>query len=249
MRDAMRALLGPLLAGGSGLRVLDAGCGTGYLLGELRREGISREPVGIDLSSSALAFCQRRGARALAQATAVGLPFRAGSFDLVLCIDTLQHLSPAGADLRALRELARVLRQDGWIYLRTNSALGHRPAWGADPDLYRRYTVRAVRALLEAAGLEVLRATYLNAVPGLWAALREHARRPVVHPCSGPALSIRPPAAGSGWRHTALRAALGLEAFAIGRLRIDLPFGHSCAFVARRRAGSYSGGPIADGDA
>jgi SAM-dependent methyltransferase len=243
MRGAMRALLGPRLTSGSGLRVLDAGCGTGYLLEELRRTGICREPVGIDISPSALSFCQRRGARALAQATAVRLPFRPGSFDLVLCIDTLQHLSPTGAALEALREAVRVLRPGGWLYLRTNSALGHRPAWGADSSLYRRYTVREVRELLKAAGLEVERATYLNALPGLWAAIREHTRPPVTHPRSGPALSIRPPAAGSGWRHAALRAILGFEAFAIGRLGIDLPFGHSCAFVARRPAGAAEPAP------
>ncbi len=233
MRDAMWALLGRRIEPGRGLRMLDAGCGTGSLLAAMQQAGIGSEPAGIDLAWQALSLCRQRGARRLAQASAVELPFRSRSFDLVLCIDTLQHLSPAGADGRALQELARVLRPGGRLYLRTNSALGHRSTPGTDPDLYRRYTLRQVGAMLAAAGLEVERGTYLNAIPGLWAAIREYTQPPVAHPPSGPALSIRPPSPGRGWRHKALRVVFKLEAFAV-RLGIDLPFGHSTAFVARK---------------
>src|SRR2546427_4714028 len=111
MRDAMRELLQTPLQGKTGLRVLDAGCGTGYLLEYLQRHyPLAGAPIGIDISPHALKFCQQRGASALAQASAVQLPFPAACFDLVVCLDTLQHLSPAGADRRAIAEFARVLR-------------------------------------------------------------------------------------------------------------------------------------------
>lgn len=234
MRLAQRALLRPYLPARRPLRVLDAGCGSGRLLGELARLAGS-EPIGVDLSLDALAISRRRGARRLAAARLPGLPFAAASFDLALCLDTLQHLAPAGADERAVAELARLLVPGGLLLLRTNAACGHRPLAGVDPDLYRRYRPEELRRLALAAGLEPLRLTYLNALGSLPAMLREWiapSRTPT--PASGPALEIRPL---TGFRRLAGEVAYALlagEAAWLGRRDGRLPFGHSLALVARR---------------
>jgi ubiquinone/menaquinone biosynthesis C-methylase UbiE len=236
MREAMVVLLRQPFAGDKPLRVLDIGCGTGYLLGYLQRHcPLAGQPVGIDVSSQALGFCRQRGAASLALASAAQIPFASTTFDLIVCIDTLQHLSPAGADRMALEECARLLRPGGWLYLRTNSALGRVPLSGADPGQYRRYRLEIVASMLREVGLAVERATYLNAMPGAWAMLREYvrSRRRAVAP-AGPGLQIGPHPRHLAWMNPLIHLVLSFEAWLVGGLGLNLPFGHSAAFVARR---------------
>lgn len=233
LRRAMDRLLDEPLAGRTALRALDVGCGTGLLLDHLERWPLAGEAVGIDVSPHALAYCTARGRRRVVEASAVHLPWASGRFDLVVCIDTLQHLSPQGADRAAVAEMARVLAPGGVLYLRTNAAWGHRPVTGARPDLYRRYRLREVEEMIDGAGLEPLRSTHLNALPSLPAAVRERLLRPRPTAPEGPALTIRPRARSLAWLDHLLAAVLSAEAWLVGR-GLDLPFGHSTAFVARK---------------
>ncbi len=212
------------------LRVLDVGCGTGFLLGDLEQYPLQGPVVGTDYSEHALRFCQGRGASQLALADAVRQPFAAASFDLVICIDTLQHLSPAGADAAALAEFTRLLRPGGWLYARTNSALGHVPLTGVDPNLYRRYRREELANLITIVGLHVERATYVNGLPGFWAMLREYRADTREAAAIGPSLTIRPV---NPLMDRLVYAVLRAEAWMIGR-GIDLPFGHSLAVLARK---------------
>ncbi|MFN8461583.1 MAG: class I SAM-dependent methyltransferase [Anaerolineales bacterium] len=91
----MDALLHPAI-NGKPLRVLDIGCGTGYLMRYLQKYPLDGEVVGIDISSYALQFCRQRGANSLAIASATEVPFQSSSYDLIICIDTIQHLTRWG---------------------------------------------------------------------------------------------------------------------------------------------------------
>jgi ubiquinone/menaquinone biosynthesis C-methylase UbiE len=240
IREAMVALLRQPLANHSSLRVLDVGCGTGYLLNFLKQHyPIAGEPVGIDISSHALEFCKLRGATELLLASATDIPIESASFDLIICIDTIQHLSPAGADQQALTEFARLLKPGGVLYLRTNSALGHLPLEGVDPDQYRRYRRETVTQMLNQAGLTVERATYLNAIPGAIAMLKEYVgtyarSRSQKASAIGPGLAIQPPSSRPSLSSSLMYRVLKLESWLIGALQKDLPFGHSSGFIARR---------------
>lgn len=234
LRDAMDALLKPVV-NGKWLRALDIGCGTGYLLEYLQRYPLDGEVVGIDISPYAVQFCRQRGANALAIASATQVPFLTASFDLIICIDTIQHLTPAGADLVAIKEFARLLRPGGLLYLRTNSARGHRPLEGADPDQYRRYRLTELMNMIHEAGMQTLRATYLNAIPGFWGMLREYAQ--MSHDkvrAIGPGLSIQLHPPEKAWLNRAIYRTLAFEAWMIGKVHFNLPFGHSTAVLARK---------------
>ncbi len=55
-----------------------------------------------------------RPARGLMSFDLLQLPFRGDSFDVVLCSHVLEHVSD---DRRALRELLRIMKPDGWAIL------------------------------------------------------------------------------------------------------------------------------------
>src|SRR3954470_816502 len=94
--------------------VLDLGCGTGRVLAAL----VNREPsagfVGVDPDLRVLAIARRRleevgGTAELRRGYAQGLPFPAGTFDLVLSTLVFHHLAD-DTKRTTLAEVARVLR-------------------------------------------------------------------------------------------------------------------------------------------
>jgi len=90
-----------------GSRVLDLGCGDGELLALLGRErGCSG--YGIEIDDANVLACHRRGVNVIQLNLEDGLAlFEDQSFDVVLQLDTLQHLRNTE---RMLRETARVGR-------------------------------------------------------------------------------------------------------------------------------------------
>ena len=93
--------------------VLDIGCGKG-LVGALCR--LYREPselLGVDIFDPYLAFCRRTrlyDGVVRSDVSKAALPFRTKSFDLVTCIEVVEHLSKQEGS-RLLDEMDRVGRE------------------------------------------------------------------------------------------------------------------------------------------
>jgi methionine biosynthesis protein MetW len=88
-----------------GARVLDLGCGDGAMLDFLQRER-GCFGYGIEIDDANVLACTKRGVNVIQLNLEEGLSlFEDGSFDVVLQIDTLQHLRNAEV---MLRETARV---------------------------------------------------------------------------------------------------------------------------------------------
>jgi 2-polyprenyl-3-methyl-5-hydroxy-6-metoxy-1,4-benzoquinol methylase len=141
-----------------GKRTLDAGCGYGPFSTAAMVRGAA--VLSVDLGPRLVAkTTARAGSRGLV-ADACHLPVRADSFDVVISSEMLEHTP---APLRALEELARVLRPGGLLVLttpnrawqavvRAASALGLRPFHGRENFVGWRQLERSCSA----AGLDVV---------------------------------------------------------------------------------------------
>src|SRR5437667_1032086 len=98
----------------AGARLLNVGCGTGGFNEAVRRAGA--DAWGVDASPEAAAIAALRAPGRILCAAAEELPLPTGSVDLVYCYSTLEHVADAG---RAVREMVRVLRPGGALYLHT----------------------------------------------------------------------------------------------------------------------------------
>jgi len=119
-----------------GLRVLDAGCGSGALAAALAGGGAA--VTGIDLSASLLEIAARRLGPAVALRQAdLGepLPFADGSFDLVVASLVLHYLEDW---VPALSEFHRLLVPGGRLVISTHHPfMDHRVA--RQPDYFAIY--------------------------------------------------------------------------------------------------------------
>ena len=113
-----------------GMTVLDAGCGSGRNLVYLLREGF--EVFGVDANPQAVEHVQRLAERLgsgipaenfqVAQVEA--MPFADGMADVVIC-NAVLHFAKDDAQFHAMvRELWRVLKPGGMLFVRLGSRIG-----------------------------------------------------------------------------------------------------------------------------
>lgn len=125
----------------SGMHVLDPGCGTGealnWLLSEVTASG---RVVGVDLSAAHVAAARLHAAPQVEihRADLYEDLFDPASFDLVWCVNTINHLTdPVGGVVH----LATLLRDAGRIAIGQSSLL---------PDMYFAWDTRLERAVNDA---------------------------------------------------------------------------------------------------
>ena len=169
--DDLRAWLDPLLVRGHS--VLDVGCGDGARYGaRLRDSGL--QVHGVDISGVAVAEARKRGIDARVARLEGVLPYPDASFDVVICLEVLEHLVDPET---VAREIRRVLKPGGRALISVPNTgfyttrlellfTGHFNPRGSpvtqraypwrDPHV-RFLTLRTMRAMLEQSELVVLR--------------------------------------------------------------------------------------------
>jgi SAM-dependent methyltransferase len=134
---------------------LDVGCGTGIVLDEIGRGFNPR--VGLDISQGALGLTSDRVSSPLVCGDASELPFADNSFDLISCLDVLEHVRN---DLGCIRECFRICKPGGYMVF---SAPAMDFLWSEHDEAIhhlRRYSWRSLRKKLEEGGFHVVKATY-----------------------------------------------------------------------------------------
>lgn len=113
-----------------GMRVLDAGCGSGRNLVYMLREGF--DVTAVDTDASRLDDVRRMsadvgrplGPEHLVAGDLVSLPFPDGAFDVVLC-NAVLHFAPDTETFHVMvRELGRVVAPGGVLFSRLASSIG-----------------------------------------------------------------------------------------------------------------------------
>lgn len=157
-------------------RILDGGCGRGYYLHFIRNV-CAAELVGIELDYGILRIAQRalKGLEdiTLINASLYAIPYPAATFHKAILSEVLEHIPD---DVRALREVARVLKPGGLIAITVPHA--NYPFWwdpinktletlfrthirrgvlaGIWANHVRLYTRERLRSVVMRAGLEIV---------------------------------------------------------------------------------------------
>ncbi|MFH0753395.1 MAG: class I SAM-dependent methyltransferase [Candidatus Omnitrophota bacterium] len=98
-----------LMAGISGVRVLDVGCGEGTLLRMLKDAG--HQIQGVDAAQTGKDLCLQKGLPCeVVDISRAVFPFADDSFDVVLCLETLEHLENP---YHCISQIKRVLKKGG----------------------------------------------------------------------------------------------------------------------------------------
>ncbi|MFL5862627.1 MAG: class I SAM-dependent methyltransferase [Solirubrobacteraceae bacterium] len=204
-------------------RVLDAGCGSGRTLQELVDYG---EVSGIELNADAAAIARARGLGEVREGRLEELPWDDATFDLVTCLDVIEHVPD---DAAALAEIRRVCRPGGWLLV---TVPAYQALWSRHDEAnhhYRRYSRSSLRAAARAGGWQVQRLTSFNSLllaPA--AAVRLAQRR--VGTRNGYTNDLE---LGPAWLNDVLERPLALEARWLAQGR-TLPAGLSLLAVLQR---------------
>jgi ubiquinone/menaquinone biosynthesis C-methylase UbiE len=165
MRDIAGGMLREARLPAEGV-LLDVGCGSGQTMEWFRRLRPGWRTVGLDVAREGLLAARAMNHQNVLEASAVTLPLPDASVDGVITLDVLQHLPLGGGDLQALREMRRVLRPGGFLFVRTNHQTF--PYSPDDPTYqFHKYTRDELREKLSSAGFSIVSMGRVNALLGL----------------------------------------------------------------------------------
>jgi ubiquinone/menaquinone biosynthesis C-methylase UbiE len=160
--------------------LLDAGCGPGGNTAWMKEHG---RVVGLDNAHAAVRFLQQRWPDTMPiQGSISELPFRDEAFDIVTTITVVTCVPD---DALAVRELARVLRPGGALFLIEPAFPSLRRAHDITGHSLRRYRRPQLSDMVRSAGLRVERATYAYSYLAPAAAVLHFVERGKVADASG----------------------------------------------------------------
>ena len=160
LRGVMFTLLGLHRDDGLSTRILDAGCGTGGNMCALEEAGFGHV-LGFDYSADGLYFCRERGLDNLCQSSLMAIPFPDNSLNIVISCDVIND-EGLPDEMQALRELYRVLKPGGRLFLNLPAYNFLRGEHDKATSVARRYTTRSIAGKLRSVGFKIKRVTYWN---------------------------------------------------------------------------------------
>lgn len=203
-------------------KTLDVGCGTGAVAEQLAK---SRQVVGLDMSSQALAYMKQRGLPRLIRADGTQLPLQSESFQAVIGLDIFEHIQD---DQAAFAEAHRVLQPEGILVLSVPAFMALWSPHDVALHHFRRYRKAELVRKLRKAGFEVTKCSYsvfLLFPLVVLSRILEKFR----HGEARASLPMVP-----SWLNSVLIGLMRFEAKMLSA--INLPWGSSLVVVARKRS-------------
>jgi SAM-dependent methyltransferase len=208
---------------GRPLRILDVACATAMSFRFLADLGTIR---GLDISNETIHFAKQRGIDRIVRGDAQKMPFRDGSFDLVLALDAFEHFPD---DVGSMGEVRRVLAAGGTLICTVPAYMS---LWSPHDDAFhhlRRYTRGELGSKIRGQSLDVKRLSYYSMflTPPLWVFRKLRKLTARGKPASSD-FTIPLPGIVEG----SLAGLMKLEAFMLRF--VDLPVGASLICVSRK---------------
>ena len=148
-------------------KLLDIGCGTGWLIDNLSKQH-NAEYYGIDISENMLEVSKGKNIpnANFCLGNALELPYADETFDVVTCIQSFHHYPDS---LKAMQEAYRVLKKGG-IYIISDTGVGGLAGW-LDNNIFFKFlksgdcvtdSRKGIAKKMENCGFEVTRCEQLK---------------------------------------------------------------------------------------
>jgi ubiquinone/menaquinone biosynthesis C-methylase UbiE len=153
----------PMTDSGS-VKLIDIGCGDGYVLKEIIKNFPSFNLIGIDLSETRLKRADKSLSNvAFIKADVQKIPLNTGSFDIAVCTEVIEHIP---YDVRLLQEIYRILNRGKFLILTTPNLYTFerialkivlkREVKISIPDHLREYSWRDISLKIRKVGFSIL---------------------------------------------------------------------------------------------
>ncbi len=203
-----------------GSHILDAGCGTGGLLYQLRSQFPHCFFSGLEFDSEAARLAAQKTGLPIARGNVNAMPFADAHFTAILSQDVLYHRN---VDEQAmLNECLRCLQPGGKLLIQAAAFGWMKSAHDTHVHGARRYTAASLRHALERAGFTVQETHYWNSL--LFPVMMLQRLTVGRHKTGSDVQAIAP------WLNMLLLRILDMER----RLGIQLPFGGSVWALATK---------------
>lgn len=139
------------------IRLADMGCGTGLMLSELEKYGLT---TGYDFSEVALSYCKKKSNAKLIQLDLGDAKFiPTDTYEVVLALDIIEHIKD---DEVAMNNIYKSVKNGGYAIITTPA---FQWLWSQN-DInnmhYRRYSLKKIKDLAERNGFTIEYISYFN---------------------------------------------------------------------------------------
>lgn len=170
----------------SGDRVLDIGCGEGRHSWEACKRtdcsvyAVDIEPASLEKAKYVLVFMDKQkesnGRWHVVRGDAMNLSFKDVSFDKIICSETLEHIAD---DQRGIRELVRVLKDNGTLAVSVPTYLTEAICWKLSKGYHnqpgghvRKYKARELAASMRQNNLAIFAVRHKHGLHSIYWLLR-----------------------------------------------------------------------------
>jgi len=97
-------------------KILDAGCGDGTMLSNIKKNNSKIKPYGVDISKKGCEIARKKGIKTRVADLNNKIPFFKNSFNFVIAHEVIEHLTDPD---QFLEECHRVLKKNGYLIITT----------------------------------------------------------------------------------------------------------------------------------